>query len=71
MDATVAFGSPALARDLREAGSRRAVAAWLLACCALVFAMVVVGGVTTDCTLAPLHAPGMTTGYWVTNTWTY
>ena len=26
--------------------SRRAVAAWLLACCALVFAMVVVGGVT-------------------------
>ncbi|MCC6380743.1 MAG: COX15/CtaA family protein [Burkholderiales bacterium] len=46
MDATVAFGSPALARDLREAGSRRAVAAWLLACCALVFAMVVVGGVT-------------------------
>jgi cytochrome c oxidase assembly protein subunit 15 len=26
--------------------SRRAIAAWLLACCALVFAMVVVGGVT-------------------------
>jgi heme a synthase len=26
--------------------SRRAVAAWLLACCALVFAMVVVGGIT-------------------------
>ena len=25
---------------------RRAVAAWLFACCALVFAMVVVGGVT-------------------------
>lgn len=29
-----------------EAGARRQVAAWLLACCALVFAMVVVGGVT-------------------------
>ena len=28
------------------AGARRAVAYWLLACCALVFAMVVVGGVT-------------------------
>src|SRR3954467_1947806 len=26
--------------------SRRAIATWLLACCALVFAMVVVGGVT-------------------------
>ena len=26
--------------------SRRAVAAWLLACCALVFAMVVIGGIT-------------------------
>ncbi len=31
----------------------------------------VVGGVTTDCTLAPLHPPGMATGYWVSNTWTY
>ncbi len=30
----------------RAAGSRRAVAIWLLACSALVFAMVVVGGVT-------------------------
>ena len=30
----------------RDAGSHRAIAAWLLACCALVFAMVVVGGVT-------------------------
>ena len=29
-----------------DARSRRSVAAWLLACCALVFAMVVVGGVT-------------------------
>jgi hypothetical protein len=28
---------------------------------------VVVGGVTTDCTLTPLHPPGMTTGYWLTN----
>jgi hypothetical protein len=27
----------------------------------------VVGGVTTDCALAPLHAPGMTTGYYVTS----
>src|SRR5438309_10626052 len=26
--------------------TRRALAAWLLACCALVFAMVVVGGIT-------------------------
>src|SRR5947199_6235168 len=34
--------SPALART----ASPRAVAAWLLVCCALVFAMVVVGGVT-------------------------
>lgn len=30
----------------RSRGAPRAVAAWLLACCALVFAMVVVGGVT-------------------------
>jgi len=36
-------GGGALAMDL---GARRQVAAWLLACCALVFAMVVVGGVT-------------------------
>ena len=34
----------ALDRDDRR--SRRAVAAWLFVCCALVFAMVVVGGVT-------------------------
>ena len=27
---------------------------------------IVVGGVTTDCLLTPLHPPGMTTGYWVT-----
>ena len=31
----------------------------------------VTGTTTTGCTLTPLHAPGMTTGYWVTNTWTY
>ena len=30
----------------RPPSSRRAIAAWLLACCALVYAMVVVGGVT-------------------------
>ncbi|MBK7658506.1 MAG: COX15/CtaA family protein [Betaproteobacteria bacterium] len=42
-----AFASPPPAADAGPApGSRRAVAAWLLACCALVFAMVVVGGVT-------------------------
>ncbi len=42
-----AFASPLPAADAGPApGSRRAVAAWLLACCALVFAMVVVGGVT-------------------------
>jgi hypothetical protein len=27
---------------------------------------VVTGGVTTSCTLYPLHAPGQTSGYWVT-----
>lgn len=27
----------------------------------------VTGGMTTGCTLAPLHPPGMTTGYWVTD----
>src|SRR5512143_3661725 len=41
-----AFASGTVARDARGGRSRRAVAAWLLACCALVFAMVVVGGVT-------------------------
>jgi cytochrome c oxidase assembly protein subunit 15 len=40
------FASGPVARDGRGERSRRAVAAWLLACCALVFAMVVVGGVT-------------------------
>jgi hypothetical protein len=29
------------------------------------------GGVTTGCSLAPLHPPGMTSGYWVTNDRTY
>lgn len=29
---------------------------------------VVVGGVTTDCTVTQLHAPGMTSGYWVDTT---
>jgi cytochrome c oxidase assembly protein subunit 15 len=39
--------SPTAPAGARPApGSHRAVAAWLLACCALVFAMVVVGGVT-------------------------
>ena len=33
-------------RTTVAAGSPRAIAFWLLACCALVFAMVVVGGVT-------------------------
>jgi cytochrome c oxidase assembly protein subunit 15 len=39
---------PAYAAPIDGGGApaRRAVAAWLLACCALVFAMVVVGGVT-------------------------
>ena len=31
----------------------------------------VVAGVTTGCTLVPLHPPGMMTGYWVTNNRTY
>ena len=31
----------------------------------------VLGGMTVDCTLAPLHPPGMPTGYWVTNDRTY
>ena len=35
-----------LTATTRGASSPRAVAAWLLACCALVFAMIVVGGVT-------------------------
>ena len=26
---------------------------------------VVMGGITTDCTLAPLHPPGQMSGYWV------
>ena len=39
--------APAATRDAAPSrGSPRAVAAWLLVCCALVFAMVVVGGVT-------------------------
>src|SRR5512147_2804181 len=41
-----AFAPGTVARDARDERSRRAVAAWLLACCALVFAMLVVGGVT-------------------------
>src|SRR5262252_2299820 len=42
-----AAAAPAATRDAAPSrGSPRAVAAWLLACCALVFAMVVVGGVT-------------------------
>ena len=40
--AAAAFAAPAS----RARSSDRAIAAWLLACCALVFAMVVVGGVT-------------------------
>lgn len=36
----------ALAMEISPAANRRAIAAWLLACCALVFAMVVVGGMT-------------------------
>lgn len=38
--------SPAAYDAPRATDSRRAIAAWLLACCALVFAMIVVGGVT-------------------------
>ncbi|CAG1004573.1 cytochrome c oxidase assembly protein subunit 15 [Burkholderiales bacterium] len=37
---------PAASAVPRAGASNRAIAAWLLACCALVFAMVVVGGVT-------------------------
>jgi heme a synthase len=37
---------PALARSVAHRGGARAIAVWLLICCALVFAMVVVGGVT-------------------------
>ena len=29
---------------------------------------IVSGGVTTDCTLTPLHPPGQTSGYWVGTT---
>ncbi len=42
----LASPAPAPAAARPAPGPRRAVAAWLLACCALVFAMVVVGGVT-------------------------
>jgi len=38
--------APAVGPAQGEEGARRAVATWLLACCALVFLMVVVGGVT-------------------------
>ena len=41
-----AVAPDAVARAVPSRGSPRAVAAWLLACCVLVFAMVVVGGVT-------------------------
>jgi len=44
VNATV-IGAPAAPASV-AAGSRLPVAAWLLACCALVFAMVVVGGAT-------------------------
>jgi heme a synthase len=40
------LGSTAAAVRATHGGARRPVAAWLLVCCALVFAMVVVGGVT-------------------------
>jgi|JI10StandDraft_1071094.scaffolds.fasta_scaffold05473_4 hypothetical protein len=33
--------------------------------------LMVVGGVTVDCTLTPLHPPGEMTGYWVNNVRTY
>ena len=48
MSASTTFSEPALGtRHVGAASQRpRAVIAWLLACCALVFAMVVVGGVT-------------------------
>ena len=48
MDITQGPGFSALPAGTaqRSDGGRRAVAAWLLVCCALVFAMVVVGGVT-------------------------
>jgi cytochrome c oxidase assembly protein subunit 15 len=40
--------SPSIASDaaFRPTGSEHAIAAWLVACCLLVFAMIVVGGVT-------------------------
>jgi cytochrome c oxidase assembly protein subunit 15 len=41
-----AAGRPGTAPSTVRAPATRAVAAWLFACCALVFAMVVVGGVT-------------------------
>jgi cytochrome c oxidase assembly protein subunit 15 len=48
MDASTTLSAPAPARAVALAAPRgaHAVAAWLLVCCALVFAMVVVGGVT-------------------------
>lgn len=46
MNASTIETPGARAQAAHPAANRRAVAAWLLACCALVFAMVVVGGVT-------------------------
>jgi cytochrome c oxidase assembly protein subunit 15 len=46
MAASTTALAPTRLPDAAATGSRRAIAAWLLACCALVFAMVVVGGVT-------------------------
>jgi cytochrome c oxidase assembly protein subunit 15 len=46
MAAVVIAGESVGAQGARRASTPRAVAVWLFACCALVFAMVVVGGVT-------------------------
>ena len=32
---------------------------------------IVMGGLTVDCNLVPLHPPGQSTGYWVDNSLAY
>ncbi len=57
-------GAPDLVPDFDEPGSDISGDMWRVAD----VAPVVVGGVTTDCTVTPLHAPGQTSGYWVATT---
>src|SRR6516162_5776841 len=46
LDVTTTTAHPHLAAETGSRVRRRAVAAWLFICCSLIFAMVVVGGIT-------------------------